>query len=153
MARITLVEAQAWVEATKFTISSISTSPNVDLLAEIEEEIIARVNSAYDTSTWVDETSTPKIVRVAIAKKFVAWAYRRAYSESLPDSDAAYSTLLDVNAEIIIQGIVDGSIEIPGIPVVIGEPAFYPTDASSAQEPTVADPSLGPSKFSMGQVF
>lgn len=151
--RITQAEAQAWVEATKFTIPDITTSPNSDLLAEIEEEVIARVNSAYDTSTWVDATSTPKLVRVAIAKKFVAWAYRRAYSESLGEVDATYSMLLDVNAETIIQGIVDGSIEIPNIPVVIGEPIFYPNDTSSAMEPTVADPSLGPSKFSMGQVF
>lgn len=153
MARITLLEAQAWVEATKFTITDITSSPNVDLLLEIEEEVIARVASAYDTSTWVDATTTPKLVRVAIAKKFVAWAYRRAYSESIEEVDASYALLLDVNAETIIQGIVDGSIEIPNIPVVIGEPVFYPTDASSAEEPTVDDPSLGPSKFSMGQVF
>lgn len=153
MARITLLEAQAWAEATKFTIVSISTSPNVDLLAEIEEEVIARVSSAYDTSTWVDATTTPRLVRVAIAKKFVCWAYRRQYSESIPDGDASYATLLDQNAELVIQGIVDGSIEIPGVTVVIGLPAFYPTDVSSAQQPTTDDPSLGPNKFSMGVTF
>lgn len=153
MARITLLEAQAWVEATKFTIADITSSPNVDLLLEIEEEVIARVSSAYDTSGWTDATNTPKLVRVAIAKKFVAWAYRRAYSESIGEVDANYSLLLDVNAETIIQGIVDGSIEIPNITVVVGEPIFYPNDASSSLDPTTDDPSLGPSKFSMGQVF
>jgi hypothetical protein len=151
--RITTAEAQAWVEATKFTVPDVTVSPNSELLTEIEEEVIARVSSAYNTTTWVDATTTPRLVRVAIAKKFVAWAYRRAYSESLEGADATYASLLDANAETIIQGIVDGSIDIPGIAAVIGKPVFYPTDASSALTPTVDDPSLGPSKFSMGQVF
>jgi hypothetical protein len=151
--RITTPEAQAWVEGTKFTIADVTTGQNAALLTEIEEEVIARVSSAYDTSTWVNDTTTPRLVRVAIAKKFVAWAYRRAYSESLGDSDAMYAFLLEANSETIIQGIVDGSIEIPTIPVVVGEPIFYPDDASSAMTPTADDTSLGPNKFSMGQVF
>lgn len=153
MARITLLEAKAWAEATKFTIVDITSSPNVDLLLEIEEEVIARVSSAYDTTTWVDATTTPKLVRVAIAKKFICWAYRRQYSESITGNDASYAALLDANAELIIQGIVDGSIEIPGITVIVGLPAFYPTDVSSGQTPTTDDTSLGPNKFSMGVTF
>lgn len=151
--RITTAEAQAWVEGTKFTISDVTTGTNAALLTEIEEEVIARVNSAYDTSTWTNDSNTPRLVRVAIAKKFVAWAYRKAYSESLGDSDAMYAFLLEANAETIIQGIVDGSIEIPTLPVTVGEPIFYPNDASTAMTATADDPSLGPNKFSMGQVF
>jgi hypothetical protein len=149
-----LLEVQAWVEATKFTIVSIATSPNVDLLTEIEEEVVVRIGTgAYDISTWTDATTTPKIVRVAIAKKFVAWMYRRQYSESMLEDDATYAALLDANAELIISGLVDGSIEIPGITVLTGVPSFYPTDASSALLPTFEDPSLGPNKFSMGTTF
>ena len=153
MARITLAEAQAWAEATKFTIGSISTSPNVDLLTQLESEVMARISSAYDTTLWVDAATTPTIVRTAIAKLFVAWAYRRQYSESIEDNDASYAALLEANAELIITGLVDGSIEIPGEPVLTGVPAYYPTDASSAEAPTIEDPSLGPARFSMGMVF
>lgn len=156
MARITVGEAQAWVEGTKFTIGSngVFKAQDLNLLVQIEEEVLSRIASAYDTATWIDSATTPHLVRVAIAKKFVSWMYRRQYSEDLPEADAAYSALLDVNAETIIVGIVDGVIEIPGLP---GEstqtPAFYPTDDSSLLEPTSDDMSLGPNKFSINQVF
>lgn len=148
--RIALEEAVAWVEGTKFAISALDTF----LLDQIEEEILARVGSAYDTSGWTTPVNTPRIVRVAIAKTYVAWTYRKSYSESLTDDDAAYAALLQANAELIIGGLIDGSIEVPGGPEPFtGSPSFYPTDSSSAMEATFEDPSLGPAKFSMGQVF
>jgi hypothetical protein len=154
MARITLAEAQAWVEATKFTITSITNPPNSDMLTQLEEEVLARVGSTYDTSTWVDANTTPRLIRVAIAKLFVAWAYRRQYSESMGDVDAQYAFQLESNAELIISGVVNGTIELPGLPgQATNSPAFYPTDASSSMEPTFDDPSLGPARFSMGQIF
>lgn len=154
MPRTTLATVQAWVEATKFTIPDITTSPNVDLIAQIEAETLARVHSVYDTSTWIDAASTPYLIQVAIAKRFVAWAYRRQYSESITDTDAKYAELLEANAESIVAGIVDGTIEIPTLPSpATSQPGFYPNDDSSALEPTFDDPSLGPAKFSMGIVF
>jgi hypothetical protein len=154
MARITEAEAQAWVEATKFTITSPFTVQDTNLLVQLEEEVISRVANAYpvDYLTWTTPANTPRLIRVAIAKKFVAWAYRRQYSESLIEDDAAYARMLEANAEMIIAGIVDGTIEVPAVPSDLG-PIFYPTDASSAMEPTSADRSLGPPKFSMGMMF
>ena len=153
MARITAAEAQAWVEGTKFTIASI-TGTNLDLLTQIEEEIIARVANSYPTDylNWTTSANTPLLIKVAIAKMFVAWMYRRQYSEDLGEDDAAYAAKLEANAQSIIDGVVDGTLDIPGVSSGIG-PAFYPTDASSAMEPTVSDPSLGPAKFSMGMRF
>ena len=85
---------------------------------------------------------------------FIAWLYRRQYSEDLGDNDASYAAQLEANANTIIVGIVDGSIEIPTEPASnAGTPVFYPTDESSASDPTYDDPSLGPAKFSMSQVF
>lgn len=155
MARITVREANAWVERTKFQFQTPLAQDQSDLLEQIEEEVLARIDtSAYDTSTWLDSTTTPRLVRVAIAKKFVAWVYRRQYSEDLGDNDASYAMQLEANAETIITGIVDGSIEIPSEPTTnAGTPVFYPTDESSASEPTWDDLSLGPEKFSMNQVF
>lgn len=152
MARVTLRELQAWAEPTKLTLKL--DQANSDLLTQIEEEVLLRIASAYDTDAWIDETTTPKIVRVAIAKMFVAWAYRRQYSEDIGDNDASYSMQLETNANTIINGIVDGSIEIPTEPASnAGTPVFYPTDDSSATEPTWDDLSLGPAKFSMNSVF
>lgn len=148
MARILAAEAQAWAEGTKLTISSLDTA----LLAHIEEEVIRRVAVAVDTTAWTDSTNTPQIVKTAISKLYVSWFYDRSYSEDIADG-SAYATRLNANAEMIITGIVDGTIEIPGAAADSGEPLFYPTDLSSASEPTDSDPSLGPAKFSMGMVF
>lgn len=154
MARITQEEANAWAEKTKLEPTIIFNAKNRALLAQLEAEILARITPAYDPTLWVDAATTPEIVRVAIAKAFVAWAYRRAYSEDMSEQDAMYAALLQTNSEVIIQGIIDGVIEIPGEPTTnAGSPVFYPTDASSAACPTDDDPSLGPAKFSMSQVF
>lgn len=150
MARITVPQAQGWVEGTKFKLLAL----DVDLLDQIETEVLARIHVAYDPSTWVDASTTPPLVRVAITKKYVAWEYRKRYSEDISENDAAYAAFLEANADMIIEGIVDGSIEIPGLPTSeVSTPGFYPTDSSSAQCPTWDDPSLGPSRFSMGTVF
>lgn len=150
MPRITISEAKAWAEPTKLLITSLDT----ELLNLLEEEILSRISSAYTVTGWTNETNTPRLVRAAIAKAYVAWVYRRSYSEALSDTDTSYADQLLANSELIVSGIVDGSIEVPGEPEPFtGSPAFYPTDASSLLEPTVDDPSLGPSKFSMGMVF
>jgi len=155
VARITEREAQAWAEGTKLTIQDPFTDQDLALLEQLEEEVLARVAIAYpDQTTWTDATTTPHLVRVAITKLFVAWYIRRQYSENLEDGDAAYAEQLERNAESILTGIADGTIDIPGAdpPSAIG-PIFYPTDGSSAMRPTASDPSLGPPKFSMGMVF
>lgn len=154
MARIVVADAQAWVEGTKFTIKDPLPNTDANMLAQIETETIARVSGAYaeEYLTWTDNTNTPDLIKVIISKSFVAWMYRKAYSESLAEEDAAYAAKLEMNAEMLITGLIDGTIDIPGGGSDIG-PVFYPTDASSAMRPTPSDPSLGPAKFSMGMTF
>lgn len=148
MSRISLQEAQAWAEATKLTIASLDTN----LLDHLEEEVLRRVGVVVDTTTWVDETTTPKIVRTAISKLYVSMLYDRQYSEDIADGNA-WATRLAANAEMLITGIVNGTIELPGTTSDAGQPEFYPTDTSSLMDPTSSDPSLGPAAFSMGMVF
>jgi len=152
MARITQAEAQAWAEGTKFTVPDITQPAQSELLAHIEEEVLARVGVVVDTTGWTTSGNTPKLVRTAISKLFVSFLYDRQYSEDVEDGNA-WAARLATNAEMLITGIVDGTIEIPGITNDAGQPAFYPTDISSAREPTAEDPSLGPAKFSMGMIF
>lgn len=150
MARITPTDAQGWAESTKIDLSTL----DVSLLDSIESEVISRLGSAYDTSTWVDPTSTPKIVKVVIAKNYVAWFYDRQYSEN-QDRGNDYAAMLRTNAEMLMTGLLDGTITIPGVTPIgsAAGPAFYPSDASSTLDPTPDDMSLGPAKFSMGKTF
>jgi len=151
MSRITIQNARGWVRGTKFSIGDI----DVDLCDQIEGEVLARISSSYDTSLWVDVASTPSLVRTAIAKMYVAWLYAKAYSED-EETVPEYARALQANAEMLIVGIIDGTITLPdALPSDSGsgQPSFYPTDASSSQCPTGDDSSLGDAHFSMGKVF
>ena len=150
MARITPSDAQGWAESTKLTVSNLDAS----LLEQIEAEIIGRLNSLFTTTGWTNPTNTPILVKVIIAKTYVAWFYDRQYSENQTEGND-YAAMLRQNAEMLMTGLIDGTIHLPGeTPVGAGAgPSFYPNDASSAMEPTSDDLSLGPNKFSMNMKF
>jgi hypothetical protein len=149
---IDIPDVRAWLEPTKFP--DIQLDP--DFLPQIEEEVIARIRSTYDTTTWVTPTTTPRLVRTAIAKLYAAWTYNKVYSED-NDETNNYATRLMANAEKLISGIVDGTIELPTPATPVSTNfgvAFYPTDLSSSEDPDdFDDPSLGPAVFSMGMKF
>jgi hypothetical protein len=155
MARVTLLEVQAWGEPTKMgpALASITVEPYATLLAQVETQVLARVASSYTVTNWTNEASTPATIRTIIAMMYVSWIIDRQYSE---DEDLnAYATRLAAQVELFLAGISDGSLEIPGVDNSLGsgQPSFYPNDESSSQCPTYDDPSLGGSRFSMGTVF
>lgn len=151
MPRIQAQDAQAWAEKTKLPITQLDS----ELIAQIETRVLARLSAAFpdDVSTWVSPDTTPSIIKTVISMQYVAWFYDRQYSEE-QEALNDYAVLLRAEAEALIQGILDGSIDVPGVVVpTIGDPGYYPNDVSSALEPTSTDRSLGDAKFSMGQVY
>lgn len=149
MALIDAADANAWTESTKLKFTGLDPA----LLEQVESQVLGRIASQFDTSTWVDRDATPKMVRSIVAMFYVSWHYDRSYSEDQEQGND-YAALLRAQAESLIAGILDGSIAVPEVPGdEPGGPAFYPTDASSALSPTREDPSLGPARFSVGQVF
>lgn len=152
MARITLEQTKVWLDKTK--VASVSTLDQ-DLLTEIETEVLARLGAAFDTSTWTDSVTTPRLVQTVISKVYAAWYYHRVYSEDVAD-DNTYAAKLEANAEMLIVGLINGTIDLPEVPDTgdtTGLAAFYPTDESSAMEADSDDRSLGPEVFSMGTAF
>jgi len=150
MPHITVQQAQAWAEQSKLALGSL----DLELEDQVATQVLGRVAQAYDVSSWTDDTTTPDIVRSAIAMTYVSWFYSRQYSEDEPNTNE-YAIRLLAMAEDLIAGIITGAIEVPEEPIQtdLGEAAFYPTDASSAMEPTLDDSSLGGPVFSMGTVF
>lgn len=150
MARVTQREIQSWLELTKLNLAAL----NTDLLVQLEEEILVQLSTVYDTSTWTDEATTPRIVRVIIAKTYASIHIDKVYSEN-QDEGNDYAARLMANANMLLAGLVSGLFEIPEVPTPEnpGTASFYPTDASSALEPTTDNPSLGPARFSLGKVF
>lgn len=154
MARVSVAEVQGWLDGAKITISSLDT----ELIANIEEETLSRLASVYNITGWTNSTNTPKIIRTVISKYYSSWFIDRFYSEN-QDGGSDYAKRLCDNADMVMQGIINGQIVVndgSGVPV---DPAtsrgasFYPTDASSSQTPTTTDPSLGGPYFSLGRAF
>jgi len=149
MARIVVADAQAWLDGTKLTIATLEPA----LLAQVESQIVSSLDNAFDITGWVDDTTTPAIVKTIIAMNYVAWLYDRSYSEDQEQGND-YAALLRAQAAALLAGLVDGSIVIPGQETEnIGTPEFFPTDASSVLAPTDLEPSLGPASFNMWGVF
>jgi hypothetical protein len=152
MARITLVDAQAWAENTKLPFSVLDTA----LLNQVEIQVIARLQScgidAALIATWVDVSTTPDLVKSIISMMYVAWFYDRQYSEEQTEGND-YAAMLRNHAQMLLQGVCDGTIEIPEAPTIGGKPAFFPTDESSAAQPTCLQPELGGPYFNMSRGF
>ena len=151
MARILVADAQAWLDGTKLTIASLEPA----LLAQVESQVVSNLDSAFDVTTWVDDTNTPSIVKTIIAMNYAAWLYDRQYSED-QESGNDYAALLRAQAAALQAGLIDGSIIIPNQPADAGpsdSPAFFPDDSSSALLSTDQQPELGPASFHMGGVF
>jgi hypothetical protein len=154
MARVTVEEVRALAERTKLTVQTLDTA----LLDSYEGEILARLGAQIDAATiaiWITPETTPTLIRTIIARKYFAWFYFRQYSEDVGTTENTYAEKLDASAEMLIAGILDGSIPIPGSTVNISGATFYPTDDSSAQDPrdVPEDPSVGPASFSMTTTY
>jgi|SRR5690242_73738 len=151
MGNITVEEAQVWCQRNKL---DLGVQLDGGLEVQVSSQILGRVAAVYDTSSWTTSLNTPQLVKTIIAMYYAAWTYNKLYSDDNTDTNA-YADKLMAMADAMLQNIIDGITEIPGVEPVgdSSEPSFYPTDASSALEATVEDPSLGPAKFSMGTVF
>lgn len=155
MARITVTEAQAWGESSKLKITSLEPS----LLAHVEAITLAEIGRAYDPlliqALWVNEATTPQIVRTLIAMRYVSLYYDRQYSED--EGRNPWGRRLDNMAKDLSEAIQTGSVDIPEIAGVTGiarSPRFYPNDASSDEAgATEEDPSAGPPQFTVNMAM
>jgi hypothetical protein len=124
MPHITVDEANAWADGSKLDLGVVDS----ELEASVATQVISQLSQAYDTSSWLSDTSTPALVRKLIAMIYVGWYFQRTYSEDEDTSN--YGMLLVSQANKQIQGIVNGSIPIPDIPVgtdlQMSAPSFEP---------------------------
>jgi hypothetical protein len=159
MAHINVSEAQSFLENTKANLVSL----DAVLESEFATYVLGRLadtylDPAFGVQTWVDPTTTPQLVRMAIAMLYAGWFYDRQFSEE--SEGTTYGQMLKTDAEVLIEGIVSGSILLMELQPNQAEtaPTFYPTDASSTTDALINntnpdDMSLGPAKFGMSQVF
>ncbi len=147
MAYLTVPNVQTWLEATKLTVATVESG----LETATKFRVIAALSEVYDTSLWLDDTSTPALVRQVMAMYYAAWYYRRTYSEDT-DSSPTYADWLEGLADTMLMGIVDGTldlIEVVGLSAATGSMDFYPQDNNYDSNGYRVDDA----KFTMGQVF
>lgn len=157
MAHVTLPEVQQWLEATKLTLSSLDPALEDSAFTVVSSMLDRR----YDTTVWVDSTTTPSLIRKIISLLIASWTYERQYSEESTGS-SSYSTALEDSAMSLIAGLTEGSIDIVGV-VPTNEtsqqPAFLPTDDTGLTQRVdglgfyLGVPGDEDIKFTMGRVF
>jgi hypothetical protein len=139
---ITLAEAQAWLEGSRVTLGLADT----ELEASASEVVFSQLRGRFDVSPWVDETTTPKLVRTVIAMLHDAWYVQRVHADQ--DDLSPYARKLESLAMTLLGGLAGGSIDLD---IVIPRAtfsllAFYPMQADT-------DAGTAPRAFSMGSVF
>jgi hypothetical protein len=165
MAHIVVADAQTWLEGTKARLTSLD--PNLE--SQISIMILGRMVDTFDTTivaSWVDNNTTPEIVRQIIAMTYAGWYYDRQFSEQVigagtqASNVTTYGMLLRQYAETLLEGVISGSIILVEVPLDEPQtlPVFYPTDTSSTTDALInnTDPddnSLGPAAFGMQKVF
>ncbi len=144
MPLINIDDVQSW-----FTTDRLLLEADDDLKEEtnVSNEVTSTVASRYDTSLWVDRTTTPTLIKSIISARVAAVRYREHYADQLEEEN--YADWLDNWFTMTLDGIVSGQIQLLDATdlttaLTSAGPEFFPTDTSSVTEPA---------KFSMGKTF
>ena len=132
MAYLALEQVQGWLNTYKYDISV----DEVDAVHEgtAVDSVLPVLEQRYDTSTWTDGATTPPMVVRIIAMLVASFTLRKAISED--DGGASYCNWLERRAQSLIDGLVSGLIDLPGVEPdptapAAGSVGFFPTDQST----------------------
>ena len=120
-------QVQQWLESTKLTINDVDD----ELESTATSIVFSSLSQSFDTTTWIDENTTPKLVQQVISMLVAAWIYNRAYSED-GTTVSSYSKWLEDKAMALLAAIGSGTVDLPEVPgfVTSSSPSFYPMDNS-----------------------
>ena len=150
-------DIQTWLDGTKLTVATVE----IGLEEVAKTEIFSAVALQYVTTGWIDESTTPLLIRQLIGMQVAAWLYRRAYSETELASPN-YADILEQHIASIIAGIIMGTIDlidVPGVVGVAGGPTYWPDETTGSSQQfdargvIVGDQYAEDIKFRMGMKF
>ncbi len=159
MARTTIAEVQVWISDNRVTVAS------GDLLDQIEDYVLGRLESTHDTSGWADDTDTPDLVRQVIALLDAEAKFRKDYSDQ--EDELPYADKLGMMAEARLEQIIGGQLTLTVGTVVLTStqadavsaaagPTIFPTEGERLQD-SYLDPTATDGKhraaFHMGEIF
>ncbi len=136
MALITIDDVQSWFTDDRLSLDGGDKLPEE---TNVSAEVLATVSTRYDITTWVDDTTTPRLIRSVISARVAAIRYSKHYADQL--DEIVYADWLNDWAMNILEGIVNGTIPLLDVPTddltaaqEAASAAFYPTDASSVDD-------------------
>lgn len=150
MSYITKEGVNAWADGSKLSLTVL----DGELETSVASQVLARVSQAYDVSSWTDSSNTPQLIKSVMAMMYMGYYYQRVYSEDTQLNN--YGIYLIERAEKMLDNIVTGVVDIGVIPIGGADTmtaSSFPNDLSSANEPTMDNPSFGGPKFTMGQIW
>lgn len=148
MSYVTPDQVQSWLQVGKWDILPLpGVNTELELLAA--DTVLSYLEQRYDTSGWTDSTNTPGMVLRMIAMLVAAYTLRKAISED--DGLSIYPDWLDSRVMKLLEGLVSGAIDLPGVDPDPESPLgasaeFYPTDESTQiwLDETGGDPFVAP---------
>jgi hypothetical protein len=132
VAYVNLAQVQSWLQQDKYDLLPDGIAAEQEGLAA--NRILATLEQRYNTSTWTDSTNTPAMVSQMIAMLVASYTLRKAVSQD--DGIATYADWLEGRVDALLAGLVDGSIDLPGIEPDPNSPGgasvgFFPTEAAT----------------------
>lgn len=156
MAHVTPAEVQQWIRNTRLAITSIDATKDETFTGIAFAKLVGR----YTTTTWVDATTTPDLVRTCISMLYAAYEINAGNAEATNEINN-YANHLESSAMALLGGLADGSISLSDFSDVGSgavshtAPEFWPTRMATLIAETDGWDAAGaaPLAFRMGKVF
>lgn len=150
MALIDVADVQPWLEETQLTLTSSDELTEEPIQSEIVKSKLA--GCSLDVTAWVDESTTPVLIRQIIGMLVAAQRYNKVYSETDEDAGNPYANKLEEKGHMLLEGICNGTVDLLDVeddPATTGSRSisFYPDDDVGAINKEEAV------RFTMGKVF
>ncbi len=114
MATITAKMANAWTDSSKLNITTIDT----ELESQIVAQVFSKLRGLYDTTTWVEESTTPKLVKSILSMIYTGMVYNKTYAVDGADTDL-YGNMLIADANKLLDSVSSGvSVLVDSNPAV-----------------------------------
>lgn len=148
MSYVTPAQVQSWLQVDKFDIlPAEGVNAELELLAA--DTVLSYLEKRYATSGWTSDLNTPSMVLRLIAMLVASFTLRKAISED--NGESLYSTWLEDRVLRLLEALVSGDIELPGVDPDPNSPGsasaeFFPTNAATQLwlDETGGDPFVKP---------
>ena len=123
----------AWTNTEKVTWAAVV---DESLDSQVASQVLARVSKAFDTSTWIDTDTTPRLILSIIAMNYVGRKFQEMYGDDSLNSD--YGTAIITDANNLLINLLAGDLILTdedGLPI---DPTY--SVGSISFEPLESDP-------------